>query len=310
MMTVWAVVLGLLALAALPFRNIITDMCQREAQTRLGQVPAVLLRLAARRVPSEWRDDFHAEWLAELDDIRLATSEVPVTGLVRQVLFAFSLLLHARAVAREFTGEKQPWIPRPLSRGFSLRRVLRSARQRIARPVRLGLTRASPRVSGGGTVSLRRPVALVSVAALAAASTFFVMSLTQVGAGPRSPETPPAASAALTLDQEPLSINVPVASGLLANGTSPSTAHMLAAEVKSDLKKVAPGRSAGFVLVFFYGPMGGSGISQAIAGADQFISVLRAQDPIEFQHVAGEGLWSGNGGGISLKVFLFKKPRS
>jgi hypothetical protein len=306
MMTVWAVALGLLALAALPFRNIITDMCQREAQTRLGQVPVVLLRLAARRVPREWRDDFHAEWLAELSDIRLATSEVPVTGLVRQVLFALSLLVHARAVAREFTGERLPWIPRPPPRGISMRRALASARRRMARSLRPGLAPASPRISGGGAVSLRWPVALVATAALAAASTFFIMSLTQKGAGPQSPGIPSAAAG--TLDPHYLSVNVPVASSeLLADDTGPSTARMLTADVEAELKKLAPGRSAGFMMVFAPSPT--RDIAQGITAASLVVGILRTNDPEEFKYAVGEGFWTGDSQEITIRVFLLQQPR-
>ena len=304
-MTVWAVALSLLALAALPFRNVIMDMCQREARTRLGQMPVGLLRLAARRLPREWRDDFLAEWLAELNDIRRATSEVPVTGLVRQVLFALSLLVHARAVAREFTGEKLPWIPRPLPRGISLRRALGSARQRITRSLRLGLTPASPRVSGGTVVSLRWPVALVAVALLAAASTFFITSLTQEGGGPKSPGIPSAAAG--TLDPHYLSITVPVGSSeLLADDTGPSAALLLTSYVKADLEKLAPGRSAGFVLAFAPSPT--EDIAQAITAADQVVGILRTKDPEEFKYAAGEGFWTDANQLITIRVFLLKQP--
>jgi hypothetical protein len=267
-------------------------------------VPVVLLRVAARRVPPEWRDDFLAEWLAELNDIRRATSEIPVTGLVRQVLFAFSLLVHARTVAREFTGEKLPWIPRPLSRGISLRRVLASAWQRIARSLRPGLAPASPRISGGGAVSLRWPVVLVATAALAAASTFFIMGLTQKGAGPRPPGI--SSAAAGTLDPHYFSINV-ASSELLASNTGPSTALMLTTDVKATLKKLAPGRSAGFMLVFAPSPT--QDIAQAITAASRVIGILKTNDPEEFKYAAGEGFWTGDSQWISIRVFLFEQPR-
>lgn len=305
MMTVWAVLLGVLALAAPPVRAIITDMCQKEARTRLAQAPVALLRLAARQVPREWRADFLGEWLAELDDIRRATSETPVTGLVRQLLFALSLVIHARAVAREFTGERRPWIPRSLPRWASLRRALRSARQRVTRSLRPVLAPAGSRVSGGGTVSLRWPVAVVAVAALASASTFFIMSLTRQGAGPRSPGTP-AAAAALELDPHYLSINLPVASPALL--ASPSTARMLAADVESEVERLAPGRSAGFVMVFAPGSLGS--IAQSVAAASQFAGTLRTQDLREFKDAVGEGFWTGDSQAVSVRVFLFDRSKA
>jgi hypothetical protein len=307
----WAVLLCMLALVMPPFRNIITDMCQKEAQTRLGQVPVVVLRQAARRVPREWRADFFAEWLAELEEIRRATSETPVTSLVRQVLFTLSLLVHARAVAREFTGEPLPWIPRSLLRGTILRRVLDGIRQRVVRSLKPGLPTA-PRVSGSGAVSLRWPIALVGAVALAAASTFFVVNLTLNGAEPPSgSRTPPAAG---TLNPNPLSFSIPVApSELLANDSRPAAA-LLLADVKYELEMHAPGFSAGFVMVFASGTAGNT--TQAVTAANEVVSLLKTRDPQEFRNAAGEGFWTSDQaiywtsgrGGFTVRVYLFEKP--
>ena len=103
MSVVWAALCGL-ALIVMLTRDAIKAMCQQEVQTRLTQLPQAVLRLAIRCLPRELRADLGGEWLSELEAIRRECSAVPVTGLVRELLFAVSLLIRGRAVARGFAG--------------------------------------------------------------------------------------------------------------------------------------------------------------------------------------------------------------
>jgi cellulose synthase (UDP-forming) len=96
---------GLLLLAVLLLRDALTDMCQREIQTRLNQLPQVLLGLAILRLPTDWRDDVGGEWRSELDAIRRNLAETPVTALLRELSFSIGLLIHGRAVVRALTGD-------------------------------------------------------------------------------------------------------------------------------------------------------------------------------------------------------------
>jgi hypothetical protein len=103
-MTVYWAVLSVLLLAALVFRDVIREMCRKETRTRLDQLPQALLWLAVRQLPRQCRDDFGGEWRSELDAIRREASEIPVTGLAREIIFAVGLFIRGRSIARAFEG--------------------------------------------------------------------------------------------------------------------------------------------------------------------------------------------------------------
>jgi hypothetical protein len=74
------------------------NMAQQEAQTRLSRLPCLLLRIAARRLPTELRDDLSGEWEAELGFILTGTDGLPLTRLWRGTRYAGGLLASARRI--------------------------------------------------------------------------------------------------------------------------------------------------------------------------------------------------------------------
>ncbi|MEV2277838.1 hypothetical protein AB0I72_19860 [Nocardiopsis sp. NPDC049922] len=84
------------------FLGVCSDMISEEMRTRLDRLPQALVRLAARRLPEEIRDDMAREWLAELHVVLHGADAVPVTRLVKGVAYGFSLFVSARKFGREF----------------------------------------------------------------------------------------------------------------------------------------------------------------------------------------------------------------
>jgi hypothetical protein len=160
--TGWAVVLGLLGFVVLIFRNVITNVCGKELWTRFNQLPEVLLWLAVRQLPREWRDDLRGEWRAELDAIPRETSkEVPLTQLGRRLRFAGSLLLRGRIVAREFAGRPS----RLVSIWDILRRFVLSAARAWTGRAAEGLTVAEISVRGAAALQVTAAMTTMFVGA-------------------------------------------------------------------------------------------------------------------------------------------------
>lgn len=85
----------------------VTEMFKAEVRTRLDGLPYMLIRLAARRIPRTDRNDLTDEWQAELDFVLHGTEGLPLTRLLRGVLFSADLLLRGAAgVAREIKAAK------------------------------------------------------------------------------------------------------------------------------------------------------------------------------------------------------------
>jgi hypothetical protein len=84
MSVVWTILLGLgEALAS----TVIVD----EIRGHLARIPFGLLRLAARRLPGEVREDVINEWTAELEAILQGSEELLLTRLCRGFRFALGL---------------------------------------------------------------------------------------------------------------------------------------------------------------------------------------------------------------------------
>jgi HJR/Mrr/RecB family endonuclease len=92
-------VLGLLKAAA-------SEMFQEEAKTRLEHLPTTVIRLAALGLPKEMRDDTAAEWQAELASVLRDTDGLPLTRLVRGVLYAVGMFRAAVLIRREMSEEE------------------------------------------------------------------------------------------------------------------------------------------------------------------------------------------------------------
>jgi hypothetical protein len=159
------------------------DMCQKEIRTRLDRLPAVLIRIGIRRIPQEWREDFGSEWLAELEGIRRETGELPITGLIREILFAFGLLIRGPTIVREFTGG----VSRLAATWVRICAILfrpGSATRELAKSRRgLGVPPAPPGVSPVGAISLRQPSALITIVALAVVTAVYSLQPTPTAKG-------------------------------------------------------------------------------------------------------------------------------
>jgi len=88
----WVGLCGLALLAVWLLRDVLTEMCQEEARTRLGQLPYALIGLVALRIPRAARYDAVVEWRAELEFILGDTEGMPLTRLLRGIRYAISLL--------------------------------------------------------------------------------------------------------------------------------------------------------------------------------------------------------------------------
>jgi putative nucleotidyltransferase with HDIG domain len=72
-----------------------------EFRGRVDLLPHMLVRLAARRIPRDLREDLAEEWLAELGTILEGTDALPVTRLIAGIRYALGVLRAAPAVACE-----------------------------------------------------------------------------------------------------------------------------------------------------------------------------------------------------------------
>ena len=191
MTAAWAVLCGLLGLVILVLRGAVNGMSRGEAQTRLSQLPQALLWLAVRQLPEEWRDDLGGEWQSELAAIRRETTETPLTGLAKELLFAAVLAIRARATARAYAGSPSALATvREAMRRLAVGFVFSAVRTWLGRAA-TGLSVAEVSVRGAATLQVTAAVATVFVGAA---------SLTQVVLDRASPQGN--ASLSLQLAQE------------------------------------------------------------------------------------------------------------
>ncbi|WP_212824272.1 DUF4407 domain-containing protein [Polymorphospora rubra] len=81
---------------------VLSDLISDEVRGRLDQVPFQLLRLAARRLPAQLRNDIYLhEWMPELHHILRREEAKPITRLYHGLRFAAGLLRSGPQIARE-----------------------------------------------------------------------------------------------------------------------------------------------------------------------------------------------------------------
>jgi len=125
------------AAAALLGLAVLRNMVVEEARTRVERLPFAIARLAARRIPPEWREEILQDWLAELHFLLSDQAESgPITRLIAANRWALSMLLRQGGVriARELSAGTPPDM-----RGFEdIRQFSRGDRRRFgARTARL-----------------------------------------------------------------------------------------------------------------------------------------------------------------------------
>lgn len=98
-------ILGLLCALGL-LKSATSEMFQEEAKTRLEHLPVTLIRLAALGLPKEMRDDIAAEWQAELASVLRDTDGLPLTRLLRGVLYATGMFRAAILITQEVSGDE------------------------------------------------------------------------------------------------------------------------------------------------------------------------------------------------------------
>jgi HJR/Mrr/RecB family endonuclease len=99
------VILALLCVLGL-LKGAASEMFQEEAKTRLEHLPSTLIRLAALALPKEMRDDTAAEWQAELASVLRDTDGLPLTRLLRGVLYAVDIFRASILIMREMSDEE------------------------------------------------------------------------------------------------------------------------------------------------------------------------------------------------------------
>jgi HJR/Mrr/RecB family endonuclease len=99
------VILALLFMLGL-LKGAASEMFQEEAKTRLEHLPSTLIRLAALALPKEVRDDTAAEWQAELTSVLCDTDGLPLTRLLRGVLYAAGMFRASILIMREMSDEE------------------------------------------------------------------------------------------------------------------------------------------------------------------------------------------------------------
>jgi DNA-binding transcriptional MerR regulator len=106
------------------------DVVSEEIRARLDRVPHALLRVAARRLAPELREENLAGWTADLHEFLRGAEALPVTRLLRGIRCALGALTAAHAISRAL-GARPPTVARAVGR--LIRLVLR-------KPVRTGLS--------------------------------------------------------------------------------------------------------------------------------------------------------------------------
>jgi hypothetical protein len=79
------------------------DLASEEIRGRLDRLPHGVVRLAARLLPEQVRDDLRDEWAAELHEILRGAEALPVTRVARGVRYALGLLRAGRSIGRELS---------------------------------------------------------------------------------------------------------------------------------------------------------------------------------------------------------------
>ena len=108
MSVIGAIIVGVLAALAVTF---LSDLISEEIRNRLDRLPRALMRLAARRLPDDVREDLRDDWLAELEIFLHGCEALPVTRLIRGTGFALGLVRAARAIGRDLSGLPAPTEP-------------------------------------------------------------------------------------------------------------------------------------------------------------------------------------------------------
>ena len=97
-MTVVLVVAGALTAFLSILTAVSTSLLTDEARTRFERLPSAILRLAVRRLPHEQRGEWLEEWGAELAYIARKTPGLPITRLVKSLMFAIGIVRGARKI--------------------------------------------------------------------------------------------------------------------------------------------------------------------------------------------------------------------
>jgi hypothetical protein len=101
MKTVWAILAAILA--TLTGTAILGDLVSEEIRGRLDHLPHAIIRLAARRLPPDVREDLAQEWTAELHELLRGAEALPITRLYRGIRYAFGLLRAAPSIGRDLS---------------------------------------------------------------------------------------------------------------------------------------------------------------------------------------------------------------
>jgi hypothetical protein len=119
MKALWAVLAAVLAMTG---TAILGDLVSEEVRGRLDHLPHALIRLAARRLPPDVREDLAEEWTAELHEILHGAEALPVTRLYRGTRYALGLLRTASSIGRDLSitatttaAARTGGIPRPFT---------------------------------------------------------------------------------------------------------------------------------------------------------------------------------------------------
>jgi hypothetical protein len=84
---------------------VVGDMVSKEIRARLDMVPHRVITLAARRSPTEIRDELQEEWSGELHEILRGSEALPVTRLCKGMWYAIGLLFVAPKIGRSLLGK-------------------------------------------------------------------------------------------------------------------------------------------------------------------------------------------------------------
>jgi hypothetical protein len=101
MKALWGILAAILT--TLTGAAILGDLISEEIRGRLDQLPHGLLRLAARRVQADVRQDLAEEWAAELHEILRGAEALPITRLYLGIRYALGLLRTAPSVAGDIS---------------------------------------------------------------------------------------------------------------------------------------------------------------------------------------------------------------
>jgi len=132
------------------------DLMSKELQGQTEQLPYLILRLAARRLPSALRTQYSEDWEAELDYILKRHDALPVTRLLLGVRYSTGLLRGARQLRADYLSLPQYSSEHVPPRGAvqSRRRVVRSRRPVVRS--RRSVVRAVAICLGGQCVQVTR----------------------------------------------------------------------------------------------------------------------------------------------------------